>query len=122
MKICRLSATRWRRRANYRRRPHVPERPGLSLNLDPDVLRPFVEAVVRETVAVLDAARERTGDRLAFPEAEAARLIGLAPHQLRDLRHRKGIAFTRGVGGRIFYQRHDLLAYLAAHRVEAVTA
>jgi hypothetical protein len=87
----------------------------LSVNLDPETLRPLVQLVVGEVLAALEADR----DRVAFTEQEAAALIGMKHHVLRDLRLTGQVSASRSVGGRILYQRSDLVAYLAERRVEA---
>jgi hypothetical protein len=94
----------------------MSEHSGLSLSLDVDVLRPLVRDIVAEVVAAVDAVRG--GDRLAYNEPEAAELLGLHAHQLRDERRRGRIAASKIVGGRIAYQRADLLAYLARERID----
>jgi hypothetical protein len=99
--------------ANGRRRA------GLSLELDPEALRPVIEAVVTEVLGRLEGQRALLGDRLAYSEEEAARLLGLEPHVLRDERHRKRIAASSIVGRRIRYTREDLVGYLLARRQEA---
>jgi hypothetical protein len=91
--------------------------PPLSLQLDPAALRPLIEAVVSETLARLEEARGRLDDRLAFSEEEAARLLGLHPHQLRDERRRGRIQASSIVGRRTRYLREDLLRYLLGRRV-----
>ena len=63
----------------------------------------------------------RLGDRLAFDEPTAARLLSLEPHQLRDERLRGRITASTIVGRRIRYLREDLLAYLGRNRTEART-
>jgi hypothetical protein len=96
----------------------VPEQlPALALSVDPRLLRPLISEVVRETLAAVEAERAALPDRLAFSEAEAARLLGLLPHQLRDKRRRGRIAASSVVGKRIRYTRQDLLDYLARARV-----
>ena len=89
---------------------------GFSLSLNPAYLRPLIAEVVKETLAALEADRARLGDRLAFSEPEAARLLGLAPHQLRDERRRGRIQASQVVGRRERYTRQDLLDYLMARR------
>jgi hypothetical protein len=93
--------------------------PALALALDADALRPLVRAVVAEVLASLEAANARLPDRLAYSEAEAARLLGLNPHQLRDERLRGRVAASKIVGGRIAYTRADLEAYLLRGRAPA---
>jgi hypothetical protein len=51
-----------------------------------------------------------------FIEEEAARLLGLELHVLRDERRRGRIATSQIVGRRIRYTQADLLNYLAARR------
>jgi hypothetical protein len=92
----------------------LPER-GLSLAIDAEALRPIVAAVVSEVLAALPAG---TGDRLAYGEGEAAELLGLQRHQLRDERLRGRISCSKIVGRQIRYTREDLLAYLARERFE----
>jgi hypothetical protein len=96
----------------------VPDspRPPLALALDPDALRPLIAAVVSETLAQLERARSGDAARMAFSEPEAARLLGLQPHQLRDERLRGRIAASQVVGRRIRYLRSDLEDYLMARR------
>jgi hypothetical protein len=94
----------------------------LSLHLDPDALRPLIESVVTKVLARLEDQRAKLpDDRLAFSEEEAARLIGLEPHVLRDERRRGKIAASSIVGRRIRYTRADLIAYLTARRIPAAT-
>jgi hypothetical protein len=94
-------------------------RAAVGLSIDPQLLRPVIEAVVAEVVARLDGGRAALPDKLLVSEAEAARLLSLAPHQLRDLRLRGEISYVRGVGNRVFYRRDDLLGYIAGRRVDA---
>jgi hypothetical protein len=79
-----------------------------------DELRRFIRPVVEEVAAAIGT---RTGDddQLAYTEAQAAKLLGIATHQLRDARLRGEIVATK-VGGRIGYERSELLAYLARNR------
>jgi excisionase family DNA binding protein len=94
--------------------------PAFSLPVSADALRPLIRATVVETLAAVETDRERIpADRLAYTEHEAAAMLGLNYHQLRDLRKRGGIAHTRVVGNQIRYLRDDILAYLAEKRVEA---
>src|SRR5437899_69805 len=93
---------------------------GLNIQLDPETLQPLVQAIVAEALTQLDADRAKIGNsRLAYGESEAAGLLGLRPYQLRDIRLRGQIGFTRGPGRRVMYQPADLLDYLAGRRVEA---
>jgi hypothetical protein len=89
----------------------------LSLSIDPAALKPLIAAVVAQTLEALERDRATLGDRIAYSEPEAARLLGLHAHQLRDERLRGRIAASQIVGKRIRYSREDLLDYLAARRV-----
>ena len=91
----------------------------MQLNIDPAELAPVIEAAVAETMARIRADEAALGDRLAFSEQEAARLLGLESHQLRDERLRGRIAASQIVGRRIRYRREDLIGYLSRHRTEA---
>ncbi len=90
---------------------------GINLQLEPDVLRPLIAEIVAETVARLETARPAlAGDKLAYSEAEAARMLDLGEHVLRDERRRGRIAASSIVGRRIRYTRADLMDYLARRR------
>ncbi len=93
----------------------------LNVTLDAESLRPVIEAAVAETLARLRDDEAHVGDRMAFDEPTAARLLSLEPHQLRDERLRGRITASTIVGRRIRYQREDLLAYLGRNRTEART-
>lgn len=77
---------------------------------------PSEEYVTSETLDAVQRDTAKLGDRLAWSEAEAARLLGLEPHQLCDERLRGRIAFTSTVGRRIRYDRQSPLAYLQRNR------
>ena len=75
-------------------------------------LKPLLAEVVRTVLAEVQDADAKLNGRLAYPEAEAAALCGLAKHSLRDCRLRGEI---RGqlAGKKIIYDRRELLRYLA---------
>jgi hypothetical protein len=92
----------------------MPDEKGLSLSLPPELLRPLVREVVHEALTQLEQARARLPeDKLAFGECEAASLLSLAPHQLRDERLRGNVKASVGPGRKILYDRNELLAYLS---------
>ena len=93
----------------------------MQLNIDPVELAPIIAATVCEVMARIRDDETALADRLAFSEQEAARLLGLESHQLRDERLRGRIAASHIVGRRIRYRREDLIGYLARHRTEART-
>ncbi len=86
---------------------------------DPAELAPIIAATVAETMARIRADEAELGERLAFSEQEAARLLDIEPHVLRDARLRGCISASRITGRRIRYARTDLLEYLQRNRVEA---
>lgn len=87
-----------------------------EIKIDAGELRAVVRAVVAETLAELEARRPDLDGRLAYSEAEAADLLGLKHHQLRDLRLAGKIEFCRVVGRRVRYTREQLLGYLMGCR------
>lgn len=97
---------------------HTNQAPAVQLSLDLQALQPLISKVVAETIAQLQADQTDLGDRLAFSEAEAARLLGLNEHVLRDERLRGRITASKVVGRRIRYSKQDLLDYLAGRRID----
>ncbi|HBI41571.1 MAG TPA: hypothetical protein DDY78_01780 [Planctomycetales bacterium] len=91
---------------------------GLNLQLDPEVLDPIIRQVVEQTIAVMEQDRAAIGDKLAYSEAEAARLLSLHVHQLRDERLRGRIKASVGPARKILYTRGDLMDYLQSRRWE----
>ncbi|NQT36337.1 MAG: helix-turn-helix domain-containing protein [Planctomycetes bacterium] len=87
----------------------------MNLHFDPDDLRPIVEAVVAEVLDQVQADTAKLGDRLAFPEAEAAAIMGIPRHSLRDARLRGEIEASK-IGKRIIYSRETLVAFLQRMR------
>jgi hypothetical protein len=85
---------------------------GLNLQLDFEALKPLIDQVVTETLARLETVRATLECKLAYSEPEAARLLGLEPHQLRDERRRGRIKASQIVGKRIRYTRENLMGYL----------
>ena len=75
--------------------------------------------MVSATLAAIDSDRAGIPDKIAFSEVEAARLLSLHPHQLRDERRLRRIKASVGPGRKILYSRQDLLTYLAERRWEA---
>ncbi|RIK73197.1 MAG: hypothetical protein DCC68_25315 [Planctomycetota bacterium] len=81
----------------------------MKLEFSESDLRPLVALVVEEVVSKIGGVPD---DRLAFEESEAARLIGVPKHVLRDLRLSGGIE-AKKCGKRALYRRETLLRYLA---------
>ena len=86
------------------------------LTVPPEILEPLVRRVIDAALCRLEEVRGSLPDRLCFRENEAARLMGLNPHQLRDARLRGEIEAHVGPGRVILYRREQLLAYLMARR------
>ena len=81
--------------------------------IDPVTLKPLVAEVVREVLSQTRTDNRQLPDSpLAYSEPEAASLLGLEPHQLRDARLRGVIRASKITGRRIRYRREDLVAYL----------
>ena len=83
----------------------------LQIQFDQDALRPLVHLAVAEALERMEAERAKFNGRLAFTEAEAAVLLGVKPHVLRDCRRRGELQGAK-VGSRIVYTRADLLEFL----------
>ena len=90
-----------------------------ELRLDESELRPLVKSVIAEVLMELEQLKETHGGRLAYTEAEAANMLGLNQHQLRDIRRRGEISHSRIVGNQIRYTHQDLMGYLNRGRREA---
>src|SRR5262245_10696001 len=92
----------------------------VSLSVNPDTFKPLIDAAVAEALERFRQELEQRGlinGRLAVSEPEAAALLGLEPHQLRDERRRGRITASAIVGKRIRYTREDLVGYLSGRRI-----
>lgn len=72
---------------------------------DLEAFKPLVAEVVRTVLAELK--RANGSSRLAYTEPEAANLLGLPRHSLRDLRLAGKVRASR-LGKRIIYERCEL--------------
>lgn len=95
--------------------------PAVGLVIDPAALDPLLDRAFERLLVRLDEVRDRLGggDRLAFSEREAAALLGVRQHQLRDARLAGKVVGSRLMGNKVFYSKADLVAYLAANRTDA---
>jgi len=91
---------------------NAPTTAGFQLQINPDALEPLVRRVAEEVALKLEESQAAVAGKLAYPEAEAARLVSLNPWQLRDERLRGRIRASKGPGGKVLYRREDLTAYL----------
>jgi hypothetical protein len=80
----------------------------MQVAFSPEDLRPLISAIVAELAVHLAP----MDDRLAAPEPEAARIIGINSHQLRDCR-RRGEIKGRKIGKTWVYSREALARFLA---------
>ena len=85
----------------------------MHLNLNPEELKPIVQAVVAQLHELL----EDNDDRIAFSEEEAAAMLGVPATTLRDERLR-GRVKGSNVGRKIRYTRQQILDYLASREWE----
>ena len=74
-------------------------------------LRPLITEAVRATLIEVQAEQAKLNGRLAYPEAEAAALLGVPRHVLRDARLREEIS-GRKCGRKIVYSREALLQFV----------
>lgn len=84
----------------------------MNMQFDDDDLLPLIERIVTRVIDQRQADDEKLGQRLAYPEPEAAGLLGMKPYVLRDARLRGEVSGTR-IGKRIYYGRDELLKLLA---------
>ena len=88
----------------------------LSMRVDVGKLRPLLHQLVLEVLANVPADFQ-TSHRLAYPEPEAAALIGIPQHSLRDCRLRGEIQGLK-IGKRICYMRDELVTFLLSKRID----
>jgi hypothetical protein len=84
---------------------------------DVNDLRPLLRTFAQELLAeYLSRSSLPTTDdgtvRMAFSEAEAAGMLGIAPHVLREQRRLGRIEYSKGPGRRILYTRAHIETYL----------
>ncbi|MFO0970587.1 MAG: helix-turn-helix domain-containing protein [Gemmataceae bacterium] len=91
----------------------------MKIEVEPEDLRPLVAEIVAQTVKQMRDDDAKTNGRIAWSEAEAAALLGLEQHVLRDERRRGRIQASQGPGRRVLYTRKDLDDYLASRRKTA---
>ena len=89
----------------------------MKIEFSPDDLRPLVELIVDETLEKIGETRAKLSGRLAYPEPEAAALLGVQPHVLRDARLRGEIVGSKA-GKKTVYERTELLKFLQRNRTK----
>lgn len=85
----------------------------MKIDLEAADLQPLVQQIVREVIDQREADDAKLNGRLGYTEAEAAGLLGVQPHVLRDAR-RRGEIHAKLVGKRYIYSRAAILAWLAS--------
>lgn len=83
----------------------------MQLSLSHDDLKPLVRELIAELLDQFGA----DPSRIAYSEAEAAALLGLNSHQLRDARLKGQITGSK-LGKSWHYSRADLIAFLERRR------
>jgi hypothetical protein len=89
-----------------------------EFRFDESKLMPLIKSVVTQVLTEMEQLRRTNSNRLVYSEVEAAAMLGLHRHQLRDIRRRGEISYTRLVGRRIGYTMDDLMAYQNRGREE----
>jgi hypothetical protein len=117
------------RRGAFSRRGHEPGRVyhtltiqepktmSVRIQFDRDDLRPLVEIAVAEALDRIEEERAKSSGRLAFTEPEAAALLGVKAHVLRDCRRRGELRGAK-VGSKIVYTRAELLEFLDRQKLD----
>lgn len=88
----------------------------MPMRIDPnDIndLKPLIRHVVTSMLDEIESRDARLGDRIAYSEAEAAGLLGVPRHVLRDARLRGEIA-AKKIGKEYRYSRSALIAFVEA--------
>lgn len=98
--------------------PTVASESDMEVRFDESKLVPLIKQVVAEVLREMEHLKKTNTDRLVYSEVEAAGMLGLHRHQLRDIRRRGEISHTRIVGRRIGYTMSDLVAYQNRGREE----
>ncbi len=86
-----------------------------TVEIDDEKLAAAIEVALDRLRRDREAADSKLNGRMGFPEAEAASLLGVPRHVLRDARLRNEISAVR-VGKKIVYAKEELLAYLTRTR------
>ncbi len=83
----------------------------MKVELDNTDLAQLIRQIVAEVRDQDEAKQARLNGRLAYPEPEAAALLGVQPHVLRDCRLRGEIQAVK-CGKRLLYSREALQRFL----------
>lgn len=80
-------------------------------------MKPFLQEIIRATVAELRAAEQTAGEQLAFTEVQAGAALGVAPHVIRQAR-RDGKINGVKVGRAWLYPRTEIVRAIAVEKSE----
>ena len=89
----------------------------MQVLFDKTELQPLIEATVRATLDQVADENAKFNGRLAFSEAEAASLLGVKVHVLRDARLRNEIK-AKKVGKSFRYSRNQLVRFMDGEEAE----
>lgn len=89
----------------------------MKIVLDDEDLQPLIHRVIEATLESIEADRMTLEGRIAFTEQEAAALLGVQRHTLRDARLRGEVTGSK-VGKRIVYSKEELRAFLQRKRLK----
>ena len=88
----------------------------MKLEIPESELDPLIERAIKKTLAEIGPQQSRLDGKLAFSESEAAKLLGIEKHALRDARLR-GEVHASKIGKRIVYSREELQRLLAETQI-----
>ena len=88
----------------------------MRIEFNADDLRPLIRKVVAELLEQIAADRAKLDGRFGFSEPEAAALLGIRRHALRDLR-RGGKIKASKPGARIVYSGDSLLELMRRNAI-----
>ena len=83
----------------------------MKLEFSDAEMSPLIQKIVAEVLRQHKAAEAKANGRLGYSESEAAALLSVPPHVLRDCRLRQEIS-ARMVGKRYIYSRDELMIFL----------
>jgi len=86
------------------------------IQIDQKQFANMIEKIIFDSFQKMEHAKISLGSRLSFTESEAAALLGVGRHALRDARLRGEVEASK-VGRRILYSRDQLLQLLQKNRI-----
>lgn len=83
-----------------------------ELKITPEELQPLIRQILKGLLEEQNQTKILLEGKIAIKEEQAAKLLGLNPWQVRDLRISGKIGYHRIVGNKIRYTMNDLNSYL----------